>query len=88
LSLDGQVKLSAHLQVIAEVLGEQLNEIAGEKVLFALHIFGEGDDKRAQYVSNANRPDVAKALTELLEHWKATGGRDDGPYHVFRSKLN
>jgi hypothetical protein len=84
MSLDGQAKLSPMLPVIAEALDELLKEHAGEKVLFALHIFGEGNDKRAQYVSNAERADVKKALEELLKVWRDRGGKDDGPYHVFR----
>lgn len=84
MSLEGQAKLSANLRGIALALEEILEEHAGEKVLFCLHIFGEGTDRRAQYVSNAKREDVAVALQELLDTWKARGGKDDGPYHIFR----
>lgn len=84
MSLEGQAKLSPHLQAIATALSELLAELAGEPVLFALHVFGEGHDHRGQYVANCKREDVAKALTELLERWKQTGG-DDGPYHVFHN---
>lgn len=87
MSLDGQAKVSALLPAICEALEDELKAIAGEKVMFALHVFGETHDGHAQYVSNAHRPDVAKALQELLDHWKATGGADDGPFHlVSRSK--
>lgn len=89
MSLDGQAKISPFLPAIAEALADELKKLAGgERVLFALHIFGEGNDKRAQYVSNAEREDVAKALTELLEHWKARSGKDDGPYHVFKKAMH
>lgn len=86
MSLDGQLKISRQLQALAEALGDLLEEAAGEKVLFALHIFGEGADGRGQYVSNAERADVRKALRELLDHWDKNEGRDDGPYHVYRSR--
>lgn len=85
MSLDGQAKLSPMLPIIAEALGEMLAEQAGEKVLFALHIFGSGNDGRGQYVSNAERADVIKALRELLERWEKTGG-DDGPLHEHMKK--
>jgi hypothetical protein len=88
MSLDGQAKISPLLPAIAEALAEELEKIAGEKVLFALHIFGEGEDHRAQYVSNADREDVAKALRELLDHWKANRGGDDGPFHLVRKNTH
>jgi hypothetical protein len=84
MSLDAQAKLSLHLADIGRGLSEVLDEQAGERVLFALVIFGDGTDGRGQYVSNALREDVVKALQELLDHWKAHDGKDDGPYHLFR----
>lgn len=83
MSLDGQVKVSAALQALATALSETLDEVAGEHVMFALHIFGDGGDGRGQYVSNAERDGVRKCLRELLDHWDANDGKDDGPYHVF-----
>lgn len=79
MSLPGQAKLSPMLPELAEIIADALEGVAGEKVLFALHIFGEGNDKRGQYISNARRADVAKALTELLEHWKANHGKGRRP---------
>jgi hypothetical protein len=83
-SLDGQAKVSAALQDVARELGMRLSEIAGERVLFSLLVFGEGADGRAQYVSNADRAGVRESLRELLAHWDANDGKDDGPYHVLR----
>lgn len=82
MSFEGQAKLSPLLPAIAQAIGEELERLTGEKVLFALHIFGEGNDKTSQYISNANRQDVAKALEELLERWKKTAFTDDGPLHL------
>ncbi len=82
MSLEGQARLSPRLVAIADALSETLSEIAGEKVLFALCLFGSGDDGRGQYIANCDRQGVKKVLTALLEQWKETGG-DDGPYHVF-----
>lgn len=83
MSLDGQARLSAKLQGIAAALKEVLEEEAGEPVMFSLLIWGEGEDERAQYISNAEREGVKAAMQELLDRWAKTGG-DDGPYHVYR----
>ena len=83
MSLDGQAKVSAVLQVFARALSEALDDTAGEHVLFALYIFGEGDEGRGQYVSNADREGVRESLREMLDHWDRNDGKDDGPYHVF-----
>lgn len=83
MSLDGQAKLSLHLPAIAAQLESLLAELAGERVLFALHVFGEGGEGRGQYIANCAREDVKMALQELLTRWAQTGG-DDGPYHLFR----
>lgn len=79
------MKLSPLLPGVAQGLAEVIEEMAGERVLFALHIFGRGTDGRGQYVSNAERADVIKALRELLDRWEKTGS-DDGPLHEFMKK--
>jgi hypothetical protein len=82
MSLEGQARLSEHLQAVAKAVSLLLDQIAGEHVLFALHIYGEGPEQRAQYVSNCRREDVKTAMRELLERWDKTGS-DDGPYHTY-----
>jgi len=85
MSLEAQARLSMKLQAVSASLGEVLDELAGEHVLFSLLVWqtGPGHDGRAQYVSNAEREGVIASMHELLARWESTGG-DDGPYHVFR----
>lgn len=70
------VRVSKHLQGLATELQMALDKIAGEHVCFSLHVW---TDHASNYVSNARRDDVAKALAELLEAWKA--GMPDVPAH-------
>lgn len=69
-------RVSIALQAIAEVLNEQLAEVAGEEIAFVLVVQA---DKVAQYVSNTKREDGAELLESLLARWKA--GRADIPAH-------
>lgn len=82
MSIAGNVKISEQLQDIADALSKLLDEVGGEHVLFALHVFGEGDEHRAQYVANCKREDVAAAMRQLLDRWE-TAGADDGKYHTY-----
>jgi CRP-like cAMP-binding protein len=82
MSLEGQARLSEHLQAVAKTISLLLDRHAGEHVMFALHIYGEGAERRAQYVSNCQREVVKAAMRELLDLWDKTGS-DDGPYHTY-----
>lgn len=70
------IKVSLRLQAIAREVDRLLLEAAGEKQLFSLVVWVPG---QVQYVSNAERADVARAMTELLGKWRA--GEPDTPAH-------
>ena len=72
----GDMRVSRHLRDLAQDIDKLLQLIAGEKMLFSLFVWS---DDRSQYVSNAQRDDVKKALEECLELWKK--GMPDVPLH-------
>lgn len=74
--MTASLRFSLHAQAIAQALGETLQEICGEPVVFMLVVQA---DKVAQYVANGDRRDCQKLLEELLERWKAN--RADIPAH-------
>lgn len=76
MSKSGDRRISLALRGIAEGLDRQLTIAAGERVMFSLIVFTDG---RGQYVSNANREDVVKALDDLMAKWRA--GMPDIPEH-------
>ena len=68
--------VSTRLQQIAREVDRLLAEAAGDRQLFSLVVWTPGE---TQYVSNANRPDVAAAFEKLLAKWRA--GAPDVPFH-------
>lgn len=70
------VKVSLRLQTIAREIDRLLAEAADGKQLFSLLVWVPGE---VQYVSNAERQDVARAMEELLGKWRA--GLPDTPAH-------
>lgn len=80
----GARELSRRLRGIAHALEELFKDVMGtdDKVMFTLLIWGtERDQDFMQYVANADRADVIKAMEELLAKWKAPGGNVDVPLH-------
>ena len=61
--------LDEALQALASTLDEYLAVAAGRKIGFALLTFDFGDDgpKYGGYISNAQRPDMIKALREAAD---------------------
>lgn len=90
MTIEAHKKLSTRLPELAAALQDVLEEFTGERVLFALHIFGDGTEGRGQYVSNAKTSNVREALKELLARWEAEGlpeeaePVDDGPFHKYQ----
>ena len=71
MSREGQAKLEGVLQDIADCLDVEMANIAEEKVLFALFIFGDGEKgSRGVYVANCEREGVARELQKVLDRWK------------------
>lgn len=64
------VKVSARLQPFAKKLEGQINAMAGKKMGFALVIFDfeDGAGGRIEYVSNAERDSMNRALAEFVMH--------------------
>jgi hypothetical protein len=69
---DKQLLLEADLRAMAMALEEILEEKTGEKMGFCLLVFPFGEDGRvSNYVSNANRDDMLKALQEFIDKHSA-----------------
>ena len=69
-------EVSRHLQAIAQEIDTRLRELVGRRVNFSLFVWTEG---RSNYISTADRSDVAAVLTEHLKGWAA--GMPDVPAH-------
>lgn len=69
-------RLSLALNTLAAGLNETIRELTGEQMAFCLVVF---TGHRMQYVSNADREQVADALETLLKNWRA--GLPDVPAH-------
>lgn len=65
------IQVSRSLQKIAAEIDRMLAEAADGKVLFTLLVWQDG---QVQYVSNAVRVDVTKAMQELLAGWASGAG--------------
>lgn len=77
---ESTLRVSRHLQAIAQGLSEILEEISGEKLGFTLLVFTE---QRAQYVSNCKREESVAEIKHLLELWDK--GQPDIPAHEVQS---
>lgn len=74
--MSASMRLSIHMQAIADALSALLDGFAGESVPFVLILEADGI---AQYVSNLQRQDGVELIESLLARWKA--GRADIPAH-------
>lgn len=63
-------KVSARLQPFGKKLEGQINAMAGKKMGFCLLIFDfeDGAGGRIEYLSNAQRDDMNRALAEFVMH--------------------
>lgn len=76
-----RARLSLGLQKVARKLDKLLQrETGGDRVGFSLIIWGAfGEDQMVQYVSNADRADCEKYMSDLLSAWRS--GMPDLPCH-------
>lgn len=70
--------VSRHLQEIAKEIDKRLEELVGHKVPFSLFVWTED---RSNYISTAERADVATVLRAHLEGWDK--GMPDIPAHHY-----
>jgi hypothetical protein len=61
------VEISKQLPALLDLVEDKVTQIAGAKQAMTLIIWTEG---RANYISNARREDVIRALKEMLEAWE------------------
>lgn len=78
---DAQYCISLALQRIAKDIDNQLHEIAGMRVGFALLVFNEEPDSHTQYASNCVRANVAEALRDFLKMHDKGDLENDKPTH-------
>ena len=69
-------EVSRHLQTIAHELDKRLTELVGHRVAFSLFVWTDG---RSNYISTADRSEVAPVLVEHLKGWAE--GMPDVPAH-------
>lgn len=69
-------EVSKHLQTIAAEIDERLTQLVGHKVAFSLFVWTDG---RSNYISTADRKEVAAVLVEHLKGWAK--GMPDVPAH-------
>ncbi len=74
-------KLSKELKNIAGRLEKEIEHAAGVKMAFTLVVYNTEPGSRLNYISNANRAEVAGCLRSLLEGWEA--GMPDVPAHEY-----
>ena len=72
-------EVSKGLQGLADLVQEEIEKLAGQKMGFALVVFNAEAGSRMNYVSNCARNEVADAFQSLLVGWKA--GMPDIPAH-------
>jgi len=65
---EATLRFSHGAQAIASEIAAKLEQVCGEPVAFALHVF---TPVRAQYVANCRREEVREQLRALLARWDA-----------------
>lgn len=78
---EAQYRISLALQRITKDIDNQLNEIAGIRVGFALLVFNEEPDSHTQYASNCVRANVAEAMRDFLKMHDKGALENDKPTH-------
>jgi hypothetical protein len=68
-----EAHLARELNALGHVTKEWIEESFGkDKIGFVILMFQFGEGGRMNYLSNARREDIIKALEELLENFKAS----------------
>lgn len=70
-------EVSKHLKTIAADVDKKLTELVGRPVAFSLFVWTDG---RSNYISTADRKEVAAVLIEHLKGWAK--GMPDIPAHL------
>lgn len=65
---------------VGRSLDRAMQRVHGERIGFALLLFDFGPAGFATYVSNANRQDMTRALTEQIERMGGVAHDDDCPH--------
>ena len=73
------IEVSKNLKNIAKQLSKRIDKSAGKPMMFSLVIFNDEPGSEMQYISNAEREGVQKALKSLLDGWDK--GMPDIPNH-------
>lgn len=71
-------EVSRHLQTIAAEIDDRLTQLVGKKVAFSLFVWTDG---RSNYISTADRKEVAAVMVEHLKGW-AKGMPDIAAHEV------
>lgn len=64
------ILISQNLELLAKMIDEMLEGIAGERQGFSLVVFAQDDSERTGYISNCERKQAAIALRNLLKKWE------------------
>ena len=73
--------VSRELQDIFRRLVQEVQELAGEKMMLSLCVFNSEPGSRMNYISNCNREDVETCWLNLINGWRE--GMPDVPAHEF-----
>lgn len=68
--MDSQEMTQLTMRHLAEGIETVMSKLAGKKVGFVLLVFPFDEAGRLNYISNADRKDMKKALAELLNRWE------------------
>ena len=71
MSSEGEARVQEHLEAIARKLDSVLAEVAGERVLFALFTFGDGNPKsHGRFILNCEEAGAMLAIEKVIAEWK------------------
>jgi hypothetical protein len=76
------VRVSKRLQAFGKKLEGNINAMAGAKMGFALLIFDFEKEGRIEYLSNARREDMLKAMLEFMENAVRTDRDPPGSHEI------
>jgi hypothetical protein len=74
--MNDATEVSRHLRTIADEIDDRLTQLVGHKVAFSLFVWTDG---RSNYISTADRKEVAAVMVEHLKGWAQ--GIPDIPSH-------
>jgi hypothetical protein len=73
------LKVSRRLKALAKNLEKNIEKMSGERMGFALLVFGTEPGAKMQYISNCDRDQMRAAIKSLVAGWEA--GLPDIPEH-------